>query len=302
MTDKPQPKPIRESLQQAAKELQPTRITCSTDLDVGLLEAELLLAYVIGKDRTWLRIHDDTLLTTTQSRRFRALVRRRQKHEPIAYLIGTKEFYGLPFFVNRHVLIPRPDSELLIDLTRKSLSSEPRATDLVWDVGTGSGAVALAIATRIAPRQVLATDISAQALRVAKKNALSLQQSNVTFVQANLLDTKLRHWLKQHTYKKLIIVANLPYLPIDDKKKLEPDVVQYEPANALFARKDGTALIECLMKQLATSNIRFTSAFFEYDPPQTKKLRTLAKQMFQQTRIRVHKDLAGKNRVIEISH
>ncbi len=301
MTDKPQPKRIRESIQHAAKKLQPTRITCNADLDIGFLEAEILLAHTIGKDRTWLRIHDDTLLTPTQSRRFQVLVKRRQNHEPIAYLVGVKEFYELPFFVNRHVLIPRPDSELLVDLARKALFSEPHASDLVLDIGTGSGAVALAIATHVAPRQVLATDISTQALRVAKKNARLLKQSNVTFIQANLLDTKLRHRLKQHAYKKLIIVANLPYLPISDKKKLEQDVVRYEPANALFTKKDGTALMERLMKQLAASNVRFTSVFFEYDPPQTKKLRALAKQIFPQMRIRIHKDLAGKNRVIEIS-
>jgi release factor glutamine methyltransferase len=299
----PQPT-VAAALKTAAAQLQPQIISCATDKSLGELEAEILLAHTLKRDRAWLFAHSDSKLTTQSSKLFRSLVSRRTKHEPIAYITGEKDFYGHTFQVNRSTLIPRPESELLVDLARKTLFPEPSADDLVWDVGTGSGALAISIASHIAPRRVLATDVSIKALATARRNAKHLNVTNVTFLKANLLDTTVRSKLQAQSSKalRLVIVANLPYLPTSDKKKLDTDVVKFEPSSALFVGKDGTELIEKFLRQLATFDVHFSSAFFEFDPPQTKILKQLAKELFPHAKVKIHKDLAHRDRVLELCH
>lgn len=292
---------VQAAIRTAANELKPKRITCVEDKNIGEFEAEILLAHVLKQDRPWLFSHPEALLRAPKYRQFHKLVSRRKKHEPIAYLVGEKEFYGLPFRVNRHTLIPRPESELLVDLARKSLFVEPSLGDLVWDVGTGSGAIATSIAHHITPRQVLATDISIETLRVARANARRLTQTNIHFLKADLLAPSIRHFLHKKHPIRLIIVANLPYLPTSDKRKLASDVVCFEPSGALFVGSDGTELIEKLLRQLAAFDIHFASAFFEFDPPQATKLKKLASLLFPHAEIVIHRDLAQRNRVLEIS-
>jgi release factor glutamine methyltransferase len=301
MPDKSPRPTVRDVIHPAALDLKPRRIVCEADRHVGRLEAEVLLAFVLKKDRTWLRVHDDARLTTKQTKTYRVLVARRKRREPIAYILGQKEFYGLPLHVDRNVLIPRPESELVVDRVREILKHEPSSTDLVWDVGTGSSAIALAIAKHIKPRKVIASDISSKALTVAKKNAKNLKISNVAFFKANLLDTTMRRALETKKSPRLIITANLPYLPLSDRTKLDKDVVAFEPKTALFAKKNGLELIEKLLRQLSSFDIHFHTLLIEYDPPQTKTLRTLARSIFPKAKLKIHKDLAKRDRVLEIT-
>jgi release factor glutamine methyltransferase len=301
MPDKSLRPTIRETIDLAAPDLKPRRITCEADRDLGTLEAEILLAHVLKKDRTWLRVHDTERVSSRSERLFTSLVARRKQREPIAYILGEKEFYGIPFSVNRHVLIPRPESELIVDRVREILKREPSSHDLVLDIGTGSGAIALAIAQYIQPRAVIATDVSADALRIAKRNAARLKLKNVRWLKANLLDASLRSLLDRQTCTRLVITANLPYLPLSDRNKLEKDVVAFEPSSALFAKNYGLELIEQLLRQLASFDIHFHTLLLEYDPPQTKTLRALARSVFPKHRLQIHKDLAGRNRVLEIT-
>lgn len=292
---------VRDLLMSAAKRLQPRCITCAADHDLGRFESEVLLAHVLKKDRTWLHAHDTDPVTTPKVTRFTSLVTRRVKREPIAYILGEKDFYGHPFIVDRRVLIPRPESEMLVELVAQKLFPEPNSNDLVWDVGTGSGAIAISVAKKITPRKVLATDISTKALTVAKKNAQRLKTKNIQFLKANLLAPTIIRLFERIRDGRLVIVANLPYLPDADKKRLDLDVVKYEPGSALFSGRDGLKLIEKFLRQLASFDIHFSSAFFEYDPPQTKKLRALAKSLFPKAKLKVHKDLAKRDRVFEIT-
>ncbi len=309
MTDKLKKPTIFDSLQSAEKLLQPKKIQCAADKNLGRLEAEILLAHVLKRDRAWLLAHPSHKLKTVSYKLYARLVARRVKHEPIAYILGHKEFYGLNFLVSRDVLIPRPESELLVDLARQKLFHEPDQHDLAWDVGTGCGAIGLSLAKHITPRRVLATDISPVALSLAKKNAKRLNVRNVTFLKANLFDVSTRFLLSRFrpSYKlktvssKLVIVANLPYLPTSDKKKLPADVVKFEPNSALFAGLDGMSVIEKFLRQLAAYDILFSSAFLEIDPPQAVNLRRLARELFPHAKIWIHKDLAKRNRVLEIS-
>ncbi len=297
---------VRDAIQNATKRLQPRRITCAVDRDLGRLEADILLAFVLKKDRVWLLAHASDELRATSYERFNRLLLRREKHTPIAYITGEKEFYGMPFHVNRRVLIPRPETELLAELATTPSDTQGGGQVVVWDVGTGSGAVAIAIAKHLPRARVLATDISSDVLALARQNARLNHVKNITFLRANLLDTNVRDWLKRRGTARraptqhVTIVANLPYLPLSDKKRIAPDVVNYEPSTALFAGKTGLEIIEKFLRQLAAFDVHFTAAYLEFDPPQTKRLVKFTKKLFAHATIRVHRDLAGKERVLEI--
>ncbi|MBI5654793.1 peptide chain release factor N(5)-glutamine methyltransferase [Candidatus Uhrbacteria bacterium] len=299
---------ISVALFEAAQKLQPKRIVCQADRDLGRLEAEILLAHILGKDRAWLLAHGEELLRPNFRKKFQAFVDRRVNHEPIAYILGYREFYGRNFKVTRDTLIPRPETELMVDLILQSTRYEERGTPapLILDLGTGSGALAVTLAKEIPSTTVLATDISPRALQVARSNARQLGSKNIKFLQANLLDPKVRKHLKNASKKHptLIIAANLPYLPNSDKKILDPDVVSYEPSKALFAGQDGLGLIRKFLVQLAHhfGSLGFNSirAYLEFDPPQSASLKNLAQSLFPKAKIKIHKDLAKRNRVLEI--
>ncbi|MFH1078580.1 MAG: peptide chain release factor N(5)-glutamine methyltransferase [Patescibacteria group bacterium] len=305
MTDKTRHH-VADLLSEASRELQPKRIRCAMDRGLGRLEAEILLGHVLKKDLAWLLTHSGDPVRGTQVALFRSLVRRRTRHEPIAYLTGTRGFYGRDFVTDKRALIPRPETEILVDLTLAAMRRGPTSRDLVWDVGTGSGAVAISVAKAIAPRKVLATDVSDDALRLARKNAKLLRASNVTFLHADLLDADVRDVLDKHRRAdaggRLFIAANLPYLPMSDRKHIDKDVVDFEPSSALFAEKGGLALVERFLRQLASFDVHFTSAFLEFDTPQSKKIRALARTIYPHATITIHKDLAHRDRVLEITN
>ncbi|MBU2509491.1 peptide chain release factor N(5)-glutamine methyltransferase, partial [Patescibacteria group bacterium] len=228
----------KQAILKAAKQIQPNKIICVADKGLGRFEAEILLAYVIKKDRSYLLAHPDYELPAISYKRFSRFVERRKKHEPMAYIKNERDFYGRKFFVDKRVLIPRPESEMLVEL---AINEKP---DLVWDVGTGSGAISISIAKEIKPLTVLATDTSSPALTIARKNAKRLKAPNVTFLKSDLLDRGARSFIDRRKPKRLVIVANLPYLPNKDKQHLDQDVVKYEPVSALFGGPSGLEVIK----------------------------------------------------------
>lgn len=298
---------IKQLLATAAPRLEPPRIVCAADRNVGRFEAELLLAHVLKRDRVWLLAHGDEDVSAPAMRKFRALAARRARREPIAYIIGTKDFYGRPFAVNRHVLIPRPETELLVDLATRVIKPDERA--VVWDAGTGSGAVGVSLALERPRVSVIATDISTKAIKVAGANANRQGVADrMHFLKADLLDQNVLRLIKRQAKTRppapptagLVIVANLPYLPDADRKRLHADVVKYEPKDALFAGKDGLAINRRLLEQIAASGQKPRAIFIEFDPPQAVKLKTLAQRLFPRATVRIHRDLARRNRVLEI--
>ncbi|MBU1348867.1 peptide chain release factor N(5)-glutamine methyltransferase, partial [Patescibacteria group bacterium] len=201
MTDKTR-HDVAHLLADATKELQPRRIRCAMDRGVGRMEAQMLLTHVLKKDDVWLLTHPSSPVRGAQVASFRSLVRRRTRHEPVAYLIGSRGFFGHDFATDRRALIPRPETELLAGLVLKAMRRAPSSRDLAWDVGTGSGAVAISIAKAIGQRKVLATDVSDDALRLARKNAKRLHASNVAFLHADLLDGNVRRVLDRREVVK----------------------------------------------------------------------------------------------------
>jgi len=192
-------------------------------------DAELLLMHTLERSRAWLIAHAEEELSGSQAAAYTALVSLRRKGEPIQYITGEAEFYGLPFLVTRDVLIPRPETEHLVE---KALELAGRVVSpRIVDVGTGSGAIAVALAHKLPCVQIAAIDISSRALAVAEENA-KRNGVAVRFLLGDLLAPVAGERFE-------IIVSNPPYVPTVDRDTLSVEVREYEPALALFAGGDG---------------------------------------------------------------
>lgn len=213
-----------------------------TDSTTPVLDAEVLLGYVLQKDRSWLHAHVDDVLTNEQAESFSNLTLRRSQSEPLAYIIGKQEFYGRMFAVNKHVLVPRPETEAFLELLQSLLETEKVHTLL--DIGTGSGNLAITAKLEFPSLFVTATDISSSALKVAATNCLALKAAVKLKKQSLLTGDK-------EGYD--VIVANLPYVPTTMKNIS----IAREPSEALFSGPDGLDHYRELFAQLAPKHIRF---------------------------------------------
>ena len=201
-------------------------------------DAEILLSFVTGKSRSWLIAFDETLLSDEQLARLDALLDRRARGEPVAHLVGEREFWSLPLRVTDATLIPRPDTELLVEQALVHLPASPAA---ILDLGTGTGAIALALASERPDCQVTGVDRIAEAVELACSNAQQLSLPNARFV--------LSHWFQQLTPQRFeIIVSNPPYIDASDHHLQQGDV-RFEPRSALVAAESGLADLRLLIEQ-----------------------------------------------------
>lgn len=275
---------VATALKEAVTEL----LSITRDRSQAWLEAELLLGHILQKDRAWLLTHQETTLETRTYKRFLQLLKRRAQYEPLAYLFGEALFCGRPFIVNRSTLIPRLETEQLVDETQKHLISAPQKKILIWDVGTGSGVLAITLKALFPQATVIGTDISPSAIRVAKRNAHRLLRVSPLFFQADLLDGKVQRTIKKQEPSSLVIVANLPYLPKAQKRTLSRQVIAHEPLSALFAEKQGRALIEQLVRKLGELQIKTgipLFGIFECDPSHIRTLQAYAQRYFRKINV-----------------
>jgi release factor glutamine methyltransferase len=200
-------------------------------------DAELLLMRCLGRDRAWLLTHSDELLTPAQATQYEQWIARRARYEPIQYITGEQEFYGLTFHVTPAVLIPRPETEHLVEAALARIPHD--APSRIADIGTGSGAIAIALAHTLPQANVTALDLSPAALSIAQENASRLGVS-VHFLESDLLQAVSGEHFD-------IIVSNPPYVP--ESEILEPQVRDYEPATALYAGANGLDIYERLIPQ-----------------------------------------------------
>lgn len=263
-------------------------------IESASLDAQLLLSHVLGVERTWLFAHHEHPLTPEQAESFTALIMRRMRHEPIAYLIKRKEFYGLDFIIDHRVLVPRPETELLVDHVLDELSLFKHKPVYVADVGTGSGAIALSIAANNPDVRVFAIDISEDALDLAESNVLRLDSRNqVTLLCGDLL-TPLSEPVD-------MIVANLPYISSKLYAVLDPDVRNYEPRLALESGPEGLDAIHRLLEQAASYLRPGGQIFLEIAYDQGKIVETMAKRYFPRAHfIRIYKDYHDHDRIVRI--
>lgn len=277
--------------------IQGTQTLKKVGVESPALDADLLIAHALGVSKETLYTHGEKRVPPAKLQRARRFLDRREKREPVAYILGEKEFFGFPLFVGRAVLIPRPETEILVSTARDLCP--PTGCELI-DVGTGSGAIAVVLAKLLPRARVTATDISQEALAFAKRNAKRLGVARrVRFLRGNLL-MPLRNARPLATNGPLIITANLPYLPTAVWRQTQPDIRRYEPRLALVGGPDGTRLIRELIRELAHLPKPWT-LLAEIDPHQYRPLRSLAKKLFPSAEVSAVKDLAGKNRVLVIN-
>lgn len=221
---------IRKALEQALQKLD----QLAPD---SRLEAELLLCHLLNKNRAYLFAHPEELISQTQLNEFQQLIEQRARGIPIAYLTGTREFWSLSFKVNEHTLIPRHETERLVELALELIPNKSGIR--VLDLGTGSGAIALALAKERPNWNITACDYSIQALAVARENAQDLKIANVSFYHSNWFSN-----LPDTPYHA--IVSNPPYIPEQDPH-LEQGDLPFEPLNALASGQDGFADLQCII-------------------------------------------------------
>lgn len=262
-------------------------------VDAPMLDAQLLLARALGASRTALLTHPERLLGADERAVYAALVGRRVAREPLGYILGEREFYGRRFRITPDVLVPRPESELLIELALEWLRAG-RSPGWCVDVGTGSGALAVTLAAEVVPGPVLAVDRDVAALRVAADNAREHDvAARVQPVAANLL-TGLRGPFS-------LVVANLPYIPTADIAGLMPEVAQHEPHLALDGGADGLCLIRGLLSQLAPRLCDGGLALLELGQDQALDARASARAALPSADVSVVRDLAGHERVLRLA-
>ena len=307
---------------------------------IDSLELELLLGKVLNKSREQIISHPELKLGPARLTRLKEYLQRRITGEPLAYILGQKEFYGLNFAVNPHTLIPRPETELMVDLaldfikTKEDGSIEKSKQKVsgvighqssvinIIDVGTGSGNIIISILKnlsidstcpqllhrcgrefKIQNSKFFAVDISKEAIKIAKKNAKLNKINNIRFLHGNLLDPVLKS--KVINNKSLfLILANLPYLSKEIYSACTVNVKKYEPRSALYSAKQGLAHYEKLLAQISklkkTHPLLPVICFMEISPEQKKIITMLIKKYFPRLKPQFKKDLAQKWRTVHI--
>jgi len=261
------------------------------------LEAEILVCFVLSKSKEWLIANLGQEFPKNKIKKLNKLVKRRLAYEPIAYLTNLKEFYGLNFKVNKTILIPRPETELLVNLALKAIKKQD--FENIIELGTGSGCISIAIANNSPKTKILATDICKQALKIALFNAKKHKVANkIRFFQSDLFaNSKLPR-------KYDLIYANLPYLDNDMKNLLKSPnskALKFEPRKALAGGIDGTDIYQRLFKEIKEKDIQFKLMLIEIGEQHSNKIKRLAKQAFSDKTIKIIKDLANKDRILKIS-
>lgn len=274
------------------------------------LDSELLLGHVLRWTRAQLYTHMERPLSDEEREAFERLVERRMSYEPVAYLVGQKSFYGLDLFVDHRVLIPRPETELLVDLALDIIMQADRlaasstngnggdpalksASVSVVDIGTGSGAVSLAIAANTRAARIFGIDISADALAVARANAQRHHlMDRVHFVQGDLLEPL--------DSPVDVIVANLPYVAQHEWGALAPDIAQYEPSLALSGGVDGLGVIRRLIDQASAKLRPGGMMLMEIGSTQGVEVAALARQHFPDAFVEIVTDYAYNDRIVRV--
>jgi release factor glutamine methyltransferase len=263
-------------------------VRAGIDTDEAEIDAEVLARSVLGWDRAALIARWREPPPPSFDTRFQSLVARRASREPVAFITGHREFWGLDFEVTPAVLIPRPETELIVEEALRH-AREEHAPETIIDIGTGSGCIAIALAAEFPSARVTATDSSASALAIAQRNAERLGVADrVRFVQADLLDDDVG--------QSDLIVSNPPYVPDGDAATLQTEVIDYEPRTALFGGTDGHDVIRRLLASAGDHLRSDGRVILEFGFGQDQALRDAALTAGWQV-TRVSNDLQGIPRV-----
>lgn len=285
---------------------------------IDYLDIELIISHVLKKPREFVLANPEYKISRNQLSKIEKFIQRRIGCEPLAYILGRKEFYNLNFKVNKNVLIPRPETELLVDLALKEiLNSKFQASSfMIIDIGTGSGCIIISLLKQlqkikreyakkfqVSSFKFYGIDISAKAIKVAKQNAKNHHvEKKIKILKGNLLNPLKRRLSRTMHATQFIIVANLPYLSEDIYQSASSDVKNFEPKTALISSDEGLHHYAELFRQIQKLQISGCKSqiFLEISPEQKNKLSKLIKSLFPQSKIGFEKDLAGKWRVCKV--
>lgn len=298
---------IKQSLLWGFRHLEQEKIN-SAAIDAELLLLEALNEKEHRKDRLRLCAHPEYALTKAESAKYKKLISRRAKHEPLAYIIKHKEFYGLDFYVNKNVLIPRPETETLIEALIQNIKEEKIDPEkaIFIDIGTGSGCIPIVASGLFKFSDIYAADISQKALLAARLNAGKHNEiKKIRFIEGDLfMPLSLEPKIKNASH--LIITANLPYIKSADIKTLPRGVKKYEPHMALDGGKSGIVLIERLLAEIYSFRKRHTNKqsmhiFLEIGFGQKSLIAKKVKEYFKNAKAAFLKDLSGKYRIAKVA-
>ena len=295
------PEPLRAILRDAAHRLLAAH--CADDLDEASLEADLLFGMASGLDRAHVIARGAGTPSAAHFEAFTVLLARRLGHEPLAYILGAREFYGMTFEVGPGCLIPRPETETLVEAALAAIAEHPRHHRLVRvaDIGTGSGAIALSIAQHAPSTKVFGTDVSGEALAWAARNMRRFHLEERVVLLTGDLAEPLAEPID-------VLCANLPYVPTDDYEGLPQEIRAGEPQIAVEGGTTGIELIALLADQLAAHMAEdCAAAIFELGAGQAGFVEDLVTAALTKAGrgpldVRVHRDLRGIRRVVEVRY
>ncbi len=276
-----------------------TEYFASRGIEQPRTDAEVLLAHVLGYKRLDLYLNFDQPLTKRELATYREAIKRRAKREPVQYITGEQEFWSLPIKVTPAVLIPRPETECLVEKAlevARKLQICGKITHIL-EIGTGSGAISLALAKELQNVLVFATDISPEALALARQNAINLNlHSKITFFASNLYDS-LGSGAREYFD---IIVSNPPYISEEEYEKLPPEIRDFEPRKALFGGKDGVSVT----REIILSGGKYLkpggTMLLEIGYSQGQTFKDFAKSIAWISHVKIHRDYSGLDRVLAL--
>jgi release factor glutamine methyltransferase len=259
------------------------------------LDAEVLLAHIIQKDRVWLITHRGDALEDKSQRDFDDAIGRRIRREPLQHIIGNQEFWGLKFKVTPDVLIPRPETEFIIEAALAIVQKRNQQVRII-DLCTGSGCLAVSLAKELTSANIIATDVSEKALAVARENARNHSVADrIRYLEGDLFDPLEELDIRGQID---IIVSNPPYVPAGDLATLQPEVRDYEPALALVAGPEGTEIAAKIIKFAPEYLKKNGSLIMEMGSGQAEALTNMVEATGVYAKPEIVKDLSGTDRVI----
>lgn len=259
-----------------------------SDIDAPVVVAGAILCFCLGCDKAFLYSHDDYVLSEAERESYFDAIKRRMTGEPLQYITGSQEFMSLDFLVTPGVLIPRQDTEILVEAVIQAVKNKENTT--ILDIGTGSGCIAISLAHFIKNCSVTAVDISKDALEVAQKNALRCGvEDRITFIESDLLSN-----ISKCEFD--VIVSNPPYIPAQEVETLESQVKDFEPRTALDGGKDGMDFYRRITKDAGSFLKSDGLLAFEVGFNQSRQVAEIMRESFKD--IKIKKDLAGIERVV----
>ena len=254
-------------------------VSLSPDLD-----SEILLMKALRVSRAYLHTYNDKVISESKKKLLEELVNRRMNKEPIAYILGKKEFWSRDFYINQHTLIPRPESEMLVELIIQANARKKIST--ILELGTGSGCISVSLAKELPHSQIISTDICAKALEVANKNAQHYGVNNISFIKSD--------WFNKLDNQKFdCIVSNPPYIREDDPYL---DELTFEPSKALVSGGDGLDAIEIISSNAAEYLSPEGKIFIEHGKDQKKEIQKIF-ELNNWRDIICHRDFGGLPRI-----